>query len=69
MLPIIVALNEFMWRARNDEEGAAAVEYAIIVGLIALGITTGARALGTGIDTLFSDIATEVGTILTGGAE
>ena len=36
----------------NDEEGASAIEYGLLVGLIALAIVVGATALGTSISTL-----------------
>ena len=38
----------------NDEEGASAIEYALLVALIALAITVGATALGTQINTMFT---------------
>ena len=34
----------------NDEEGASAIEYGLLVGLIALAIVAGATVLGTAID-------------------
>jgi pilus assembly protein Flp/PilA len=40
-----------------DEDGATAIEYGLLAGLIALAITVGATALGTSINTLFSDVA------------
>lgn len=41
----------------RDEEGAVAIEYGLLATLIALAIAVGAGALGTGLDSLFSDIA------------
>jgi pilus assembly protein Flp/PilA len=41
----------------NDEEGASAIEYALLVALIALAITVGATALGTQISTMFTSAA------------
>ncbi|MFJ5382871.1 Flp family type IVb pilin, partial [Cupriavidus sp. CER94] len=38
-------------RHRKTQRGATAIEYGLIVGLIALGIVVGAQALGTGIST------------------
>jgi pilus assembly protein Flp/PilA len=43
-----------------DEEGAAAIEYALIAALIALAIVVGATALGTEINDLFNAIATKL---------
>ena len=47
-------------KAEIDERGATAVEYALMVGLIALAIIAGATALGTAIDGKFSSSATTV---------
>lgn len=51
----------------RDNEGASAIEYAIIAGLIAVAIIIGARELGGGIGTLFTDIATELEGVVVGG--
>jgi pilus assembly protein Flp/PilA len=47
----------------RDEEGAAAIEYALIAALIAMAITVGATALGSGINAFFSKIATKLAAI------
>ena len=39
-----------------DEEGAAAVEYALLVGLIAVVIIVAVQALGTKINSTFETI-------------
>ena len=41
----------------NDEEGASAIEYGLLVGLIALAIVAGATALGTSISDMFGRAA------------
>ena len=41
----------------QDEEGASAVEYALLVGLIAVVIIAGVTLLGTKINTLFTNVA------------
>jgi pilus assembly protein Flp/PilA len=41
----------------QDEEGASAIEYGLLVGLIALAIAAGAGALGTAINKMFGDAA------------
>jgi len=41
----------------NDEEAAAAIEYALLVALIALAIVAGATTLGTKIGTMFTNAA------------
>jgi pilus assembly protein Flp/PilA len=50
-------------RFLKDEEGVVYVEYALIIGLIALVAYVGVKALGTNINTLFNGIATYLGTI------
>ena len=44
----------------KDEEGATAIEYGLIAGLIAVGIVVGATALGTNLTGLFTRIATKL---------
>jgi pilus assembly protein Flp/PilA len=41
----------------RDEEGASAIEYALLVGLIALAIIAGATTLGTKISGMFTTAA------------
>lgn len=43
-------------RYRNDECGASAVEYAMLVAFIALAISVGATALGGDLSTWFSTV-------------
>ncbi len=46
------------WHALSqDESGATAIEYGLLAGLIAVAIVAGATALGTELNTLFTDIA------------
>lgn len=45
----------------EDEEGATATEYGLLVGLIALIIVVGVGLFGTALNTFFSDLATTVG--------
>ena len=49
------------------EDGASAIEYAIIAGLIAVAIIFAATALGKDVASLFKTISTELGKIGTGG--
>jgi len=44
----------------TDEAGNSAVEYALIAGLIALGMVGGATALGTSINQTFTNVATSL---------
>jgi pilus assembly protein Flp/PilA len=44
----------------NDEEGASAIEYGLLVGLIALAIVAGATLLGTSISNMFTRASTRL---------
>ncbi len=46
-----------MVRFLNDEEGATAIEYALIAGLISMGIIVGAGLLGTALGTFFTSVS------------
>jgi len=46
----------------RDEEGASAIEYALLVALIALAITAGATTLGTRIGGMFNSAAAQLPT-------
>ncbi len=50
--------NEFNFL--NDESGAAAAEYALILALIAVVIITALGALGSNISSTFSYLATQI---------
>ncbi|GAB2803822.1 hypothetical protein GCM10027276_00360 [Comamonas piscis] len=47
----------------NDEEGATAIEYGLIAGLIAVAIITTLTALGGNLNTLFEMIDTALGKV------
>ena len=44
----------------NDESGATAIEYGLIAALIAIAMITGARAVGTAVNSKFSNVATAI---------
>jgi Flp pilus assembly pilin Flp len=50
-------------RFRVNERGATATEYAMLIVFIALAVAVGATALGGGINTLFTNIGTEIGAV------
>jgi len=57
-----------MEKIRNffkDESGASAVEYGLLVALIAVVIIGAVTALGTSLQTMFSGIATTIGNVKT----
>lgn len=45
----------------KDEEGATAVEYGLMVALIAVVITVGVALLGTNVSSKFNQTATTIG--------
>jgi pilus assembly protein Flp/PilA len=49
----------------RDEEGAAAIEYGLLAGLISVMIIAGATLVGTHLSDLFGTIATALGTTST----
>jgi pilus assembly protein Flp/PilA len=48
-------------RLEREEKGATAVEYGLMVGLIAVVIIVAVTALGTRLDGLFDQIVTSLG--------
>jgi len=44
----------------RDESGAAAVEYGLLAGLIAVVIVGSVATLGTKLDTIFSTVASKI---------
>ena len=53
-------LSKVMFYLTQKEKGATAVEYALIVALIALAIVVGVTAVGGGLDTAFRNIAGQI---------
>ena len=47
-------------RLKRDEKGATAVEYGLMVGLIAVVIIVAVTALGTELNNLFNSIVTSL---------
>ncbi|SDH23925.1 pilus assembly protein Flp/PilA [Pseudomonas flavescens] len=70
MLKLII-LREKIREFFVNEDGASAIEYSIIAALIAVVIVTGATALGTDINSVFTSISNTLqgatGTGTTGG--
>jgi pilus assembly protein Flp/PilA len=50
------AMTKFVSRFVKDESGATAIEYGLIVALIAVVIITAVTTLGTKLNTAFGDI-------------
>jgi pilus assembly protein Flp/PilA len=52
-------INSFKSMIR-DEEGATMVEYGLLVAFIAIVALVGVKALGTNLNTMFSNVGTSV---------
>jgi pilus assembly protein Flp/PilA len=53
-------MRKFLKHFRKDEEGAALVEYGMLVGLIAVVCVVAVTALGTEVSTVFSIITSDL---------
>ena len=64
MLPLFVTLQSFVASARNrlsrEETGATAVEYGLIIGLIAVAIIGVLITLGPQISGMFTNLSTAI---------
>ncbi|HKX09343.1 MAG TPA: Flp family type IVb pilin [Stellaceae bacterium] len=56
-------MQQLIRRFARDERGANAMEYALVLILVAFAIVGGAALLGTNINTLFSETGTAVGAV------
>lgn len=54
-------MTKFVTRFLKDESGATAIEYGLIIALIAVVIVTAVTTLGTNINSKFSTAATKIG--------
>ncbi|MFX1802738.1 Flp family type IVb pilin [Paraburkholderia sp. A1RO-5] len=52
----------------REEDGVTAIEYGLLAALIAVAIILGATAVGTNLNTLFSNIGAKLGTAATAAA-
>lgn len=59
MLSYLVTL-QVKAAALRDDRGATAVEYGLMVALIAIVIIVAVTALGTNLSSLFNDVASKV---------
>jgi pilus assembly protein Flp/PilA len=55
-------MSKFVTRFLNDESGATAIEYGLIVALIAVVIVTAVTTLGTNLKATFTKVGTTVNT-------
>jgi len=55
------ALAKKVYRFLKSEDGPTAVEYAVMVSLIIVVAITAIKGLGTGLQSTFTDISSELG--------
>ena len=61
MLKLVVFLHGFLTEPlRRDDRGATAVEYGLMVALIAAVIVVAVTALGGKLDTLFTNVSNAI---------
>jgi pilus assembly protein Flp/PilA len=60
MLARLAKLQTASFHAMNKERGATAVEYGLLVALIAAVIIVAVTALGTRVTTLFTNMSTRI---------
>ena len=53
-------MTQFIARFIKDESGATAIEYGLIVALIAVVIITAVTTLGTNLNTKFTSVGTAI---------
>ena len=53
-------MQNLFTRFIEDESGATAIEYGLIAALIAVGMIVGAQAVGTKVNTKFTEIGTSL---------
>jgi pilus assembly protein Flp/PilA len=54
-------MSKFVQRFVQDESGATAIEYGLIVALIAVVIITAVTTIGTNLSTAFNSVASSTG--------
>ena len=60
MLTRLVKFQTTMFHAKNSERGATAVEYGLMVALIAAVIVVAVGLLGTRLTALFTEVSTKI---------
>jgi pilus assembly protein Flp/PilA len=59
-------MRRLIKRFQSDEEGAALIEYGMLVGLIAVVCVVAIQLLGTQINTIFTNLTNVLATLLPG---
>jgi pilus assembly protein Flp/PilA len=60
MLKLFVSMQTYVTGVLNRDRGATAVEYGLLVALIAVVIIVGVTALGTKLNDLFNNVSTKL---------
>lgn len=60
----MLRISQIVRRFVRDEEGAAAIEYGLIAGGIAVGIIAAVVLIGGQLSTIFTNIQTQLATVL-----
>jgi pilus assembly protein Flp/PilA len=63
-----MAMREMIRTFVNDQSGASALEYGLVVGLIALVIIAGLTLAGGALNNMFSFIGSEISSVQQGPA-
>lgn len=59
-MKLLIALQSLLADLRSEEKGATAVEYGLIVSLIAIFIIAAVALVGTNLSNLFNTVATSL---------
>lgn len=63
ILKLIVAMHARILDVRDNERGATATEYALLVAFIALVIVVGVTAFGNQLNSFFNTLGTRIGIV------
>ena len=61
-----LAIRKFLRKLGLDERGATAIEYGLIVALIAIALLQGLKALGGGAGGMWTELNTDTDAVLGG---
>jgi pilus assembly protein Flp/PilA len=59
-MKLLITLQSLINSLRSEDKGATAVEYGLMVSLIAIVIIVAVALVGTNLSTLFNTVATKV---------
>jgi pilus assembly protein Flp/PilA len=59
-MQLLIALKALVTDLTDQDEGATAVEYGLIVSLIAIAIIVAVTLVGTNLNVLFNSVATNL---------